>query len=266
MKKTTAILLSVLIIVLVICNAFASNVANRIYADTATVESGETLTIPVKIENNEGFMGFAVVVTYDADVFAPISVSKNSMLSGMFNDSIATSTNNSFKVVFTGTGNVTVDGELFNIVFDVADDVSGKYEIGLSYSQPDTFNENWDNVVFACEDIELIVTKNGTTATTTVTTTQPTTIIITESTTQKQETTTTQITTTEPSTTEPVTTEPSVEETTTQPATEPSTEPENDEKPLSVRMREWVNGLPFPLNIILGVFVIPVAFFVSLFE
>ncbi len=265
MKKTIAIFLFVLIFVSIICNAFASNVANRIYTDTVTVESDETVSIPVKIENNNGFMGFAVVVTYDENVFAPVSVSKSSMLSGMFNDSVATSINNSFKVVYTGTGNVTADGELFNIVFDVADDMSGKYEIKLSYSQQDTFNESWDNVVFACENIEVIVTENGTTSTTSESTTQLTTVTTTEPTTQKQETTT-QITTTEPSTTEPITPEPSVEETTTHPVTEPSTEPEDEEKPLSVRMREWVNGLPFPLNIILGIFIIPVAFIISIFE
>lgn len=262
MKKITATFFSILIFVLVICNALAYNVTNRIYADTITAESGESVTIPIKIQNNKCFMGFAVIVTYDENVFTPVSVSKGSMLSGMFNDSIATSTNNSFKVVYTGTGNITADGTMFNVVFDVAEGVSGKYEILLSYSQQDTFNENWDNVVFACEDIDVILTENGTTATT-----EATTIITTEATTQKQEITT-QATTFVSSVTKPVNTEPSVDETTrpvTEPSTEPADEPEEG-KPLSVRMNEWVNGLPFPLNIILGIFVIPVAFFISLFE
>lgn len=256
MKKTAAFILSALIILSVVCSAFASNSPNRIYADTVTVENGETVTIPVKIENNNGFMGFAVYITYDKNVFTPVSVTKGSIISGLFNDSIATSKTNTFKVVSSETSNVTADGVLFNLTLDAADNVSGKYEIRLSYSQQDTFNENWDNVAFTCEDIEVVVTENGTTAPTAATT-EPTTITTTESTTKKQETTT-----------EPSVTEPDIEETTTQPVTEPSTDHDGEpsEKPLSVRMREWVNGLPFPLNIILGIFIIPVAFIISIFE
>ncbi len=261
MKKAAVLTLSVLIIFSVICNAFALNTTNRIFSDTVTVEAGEAVTIPVEIENNDGFMGFAVYVTYDENVFTPVSVTKGSIISGLFNDSIATSTNNSFKVVCSETSNITADGVLFSLNFNVADNASGKFEIELSYSQQDTFNENWGNVVLACENIEVIVTENGTTAPTTATT-EPTTITTTESSTKKQETTT-QLNTTEPSVTEP-----DVEETTTQPVTEPSTDHDGEpnEKLLSVRMREWVNGLPFPLNIILGIFVIPVSFIISIFE
>lgn len=261
MKRTTTIILSAIILMSVMFNVFASSVSNRVYTDAITIEAGEQITIPVRIENNDGFMGFSVIVTYDKNVFTPVSVSKGSMLSGMFNDSIATSTDNSFKVVFTGTDDVVSDGVLFNAVFDVSDSVSGNYDIELSYSQPDTFKEGWENVNLNCEDAEVTVTVNGTTAPTTVKPTDSTTVMS-ETTTQKAETTT-QSAVTEPSTTKPViepTTEPSTEST-----TEPSVEPDA-EKPLSVRMREWVNGLPFPLNIILGIFVIPVAFFVSIFE
>lgn len=240
MKKTTAIILSALILMTVAFNAFAADVTNKIYADTVTVEAGEQITIPVKIENNKGFMGFAIIVTYDDGVFTPVSVSKGSMLTGLFNDSIATATDNSFKVVFTGTGNITSDGVLFNAVFDVSDDASGKYDIELSYSQQDTFKEGWADAIFNCKEAEVVVTVNGTTAPET-TVTAPT---------------------TEPST------QPD-EEDTTKPVTEPSTEPSDepdDGKPLSVRMREWVNGLPMPFNIILGIFVIPVALVISIFE
>ena len=225
-------------------NAFASNVTNKIYADAVTVEAGEQVAIPVKIENNDGFMGFSIIVTYNSDVFTPVSVSKGSVLTGMFNDSIATSTDNSFKVVFTGTADIVSDGELFSVVFDVDNDASGKYDIELSYSQQDTFKEGWENAVLNCESAEVIVTVNGTTAppsTTTVPTTEPST--------EKDE----------PST------KPVQEETTTQ----PSSEPENEQgisKPLSVRMTDWVDALPAPFNIILAIFVYPLAFLIAIFE
>ena len=235
-KKLAVILLSLVLALSAVYNTFAASVPNRVYADSISVESGERVTIPVKIENNGGFMGFSIIVTYDAEIFTPVSVSKGEILAGMFNDSIDTSTDNSFKVVFTGTGNVTGDGVIFNIVFDVSDEASGKYDISLSYSQQDTFNEIWDNVVLNCEKIETIVTVNGTTAAPAPT---------------------------EPSTTEPSPTEPDSDEPST---TEPSTEPSDGQKPLSVRMREWVKGLPIPLNYLLSIFVIPLALIVSVFE
>lgn len=232
-KKLAVILLSLALVLSVALNTFAASVPNRVYSDSVSVESGGQVTIPVKIENNDGFMGFVIIVTYDAEALTPVSVSKGEILAGMFNDSIETATDNSFKVVFSGTGNITADGVLFNIVFKAANDTSGKYDIDLSYSQQDTFNENWNNVVLNCEKIETIVTVNGTTAAP-----DPT----------------------EPSTTEPTEQEPS------EPSTEPSTEPSDSQKPLSVRMREWVKGLPVPFNFILGIFVIPAAFIVSIFE
>ena len=235
-KKLAVILLSLVLALSAVYNTFAASVPNRVFADSISVESGERVTIPVKIENNGGFMGFSIIVTYDAEIFTPVSVSKGEILAGMFNDSIDTATDNSFKVVFTGTGNVTGDGVIFNIVFDVSDEASGKYDISLSYSQQDTFNEIWDNVVLNCEKIETIVTVNGTTAAPAPT---------------------------EPSTTEPSPTEPDFDEPST---IEPSTEPSDGQKPLSVRMREWVKGLPIPLNYLLSIFVIPLALIVSVFE
>lgn len=243
MKKTTAILLSAFILMSVIFNAFASNITNKVYAETVSVEAGEQVTIPIKIENNDGFMGFSIIVTYDADVFTPISVSKGSMLTGMFNDSIATSTDNSFKVVFTGTSDVMADGTMFNIVFNVAENASGKHNIELTYSQQDTFKEGWDNAVLNCKSVEVTVTVNGTTA-------PP-------------------VTTTEPITDN---SQPSVKpggDVTDKPVTEPSTDPSDSsdaDKPLSIRMREWVNALPLPFNIILGIFIIPLALIISIFE
>lgn len=255
MKKTTAILLSALIIISVFVNAFATEKENIIYADAVTVEGGEQITIPVKIEKNSGFMGFAIIVTYDEGVMTPVSVSKGTMLSGMFNDSIETSTDNTFRVVFSGTSDIVSNGVLFNAVFDVSDGFSGDYEIELSYSQQDTFKENWSNAVFDCENISVVVTENGTTAA--PVTTQPTTTAPAESSTKPVE---------EPnaeSTTKPI------KETSTQPSTEPTTKP--SEKPvgdltLSQRIIIWLESLPSVLSILLGIFVRPIAWIISIFE
>lgn len=215
MKKILSVLLSLVLLLTMVCNAFAADIPNRIYADAVTVEAGEQVTIPVKIKNNDGFMGFAIIADYNAEVFTPVSVSKGTMLTGMFNDSIETSTDNSFKVIFTGTGDIAGDGELFNIVFDVSDSASGEYEIALSYSQQDTFKEDWTNAEFSCESITVTVTDDDAGS--------------------EQD-------------------------------KKPSTEPQEQEKKLSVRMREWVSTLPSVLSILVGIIVIPVSYIVAIFE
>lgn len=260
MKKGIAIFLSAIVLVTVVCNAFASDTFNRVYADAVTVEAGENIMIPVKIENNSGFMGFSVIVTYDKSVFEPVSVTKGSIISGLFNDSIETADNNSFKVVYSGTGNVISDGILFNLEFEVNKNVSGKHEIELSYSQPDTFNESWEKVELSCEKIETIVTVNGTTvAPTTVyeTTTVPVSTQPAETTTAKVELTTAAGETTRP--TEPHSTEAATTEIF---ITDPDVRPELT----SDMLREWVDSLVSPWNWILKYPFYFIAFIVGLFE
>lgn len=248
MKKVIALFLSGIIAVSFVLTVFAS-MPNRVYAESVTAEAGDTVTIPVMIENNEGFMGFAVFVTYDKSVFKPVSVTKGSMISGLFNDSISTSKTNTFKVVCSETSNVTANGVLFSLKFDVLDGASGKQEIRLSYSQQDTFDENWNNVSFACEDIDVVVTQNGTTAPTTVTTTTTST---TEPETEE---------TTKPSTQNP-------EETTTKPhTTEPEiTDPDVRPKLTSELIREWADALEAPLSWLFKYPAYFVASIVELFE
>lgn len=228
-KKISAMFLIILLILSTTMTSYAAS--NHIYADETICEKGERISVPIKIKDNSGFMGFSITVSYDEDIFTPVSVTKGAILSGMFNDSIATSEDNTFKVVFTGTENIVADGELFTVVLDVADNVSGEYDIELNYSQPDTFCEGWDNVQLNCEPIYVKISYS-------------------------EEETTTNIPTEEPSeSNEPTINGPD----------------ESDENPtvsekLSERMREWVASLPVVLREVMSIFVLPLAFVVSLFE
>ncbi|MBR2471442.1 MAG: hypothetical protein IKB55_02040 [Clostridia bacterium] len=231
MKRFISAILAFVMLFTVATNVSA--VSDRVYSEPVVCEKGDRITIPIKIEGNSGFMGFAVIVSYDKDIFTPVSVSKGEMLKGIFNDSISTSSDNTFKAVFTGTENFTDDCILFNMVFDVADNVSGKYDISLSYSQPDTFKEGWADVNFNCEPISVSVSY-----------VEPE----------------TELTTVQP---EEPTEEP--EEETTEAPTQPQDTPDVSQK-LSERIRAWANGLPVPLNIILVIFALPFAWIVSIFE
>ena len=241
MKKIICTILSLaLLSVSLVCD-FAQDTENHVFAENVNTIPGEYVTVPVCIENNTGFMGFSITVTYPQEDLTPVSVEKGSALSGMFNDSISTATDNSFRVVYTGVSDITADGCLFYITFKVADNAADRVNwIELSYSQADTFKEGWEDVELFCDMFYINVINEQ--ATTEIPTTQ---VEESESTTDVGEVTTAESDVTE---------------------TEPTEQPDDESAPLSVRMRNWVNSLVFPLNILLGIFVIPVSFVVSIFE
>lgn len=133
--------------------AIAANRA-EVYADEITAAVGEAVLIPVKIKNNTGIMGFKVTVTYDKSVLLSPTVTKGSITeNGMMNDSIGITPEGSFDVVWSGTQNTADDGTLMILSFEVNETDIGESQIKLSYSQPDTFNEAWEDVELKCSDI-----------------------------------------------------------------------------------------------------------------
>lgn len=160
MKKYLSMFVSAVLMLGIISPVCSSYVPYRIYSDIIESEKGGILSVPVSLENNGGIMGFTVVVTYDADVFTPVSAIRGTILSaGLFNDSIETADSGSFKVIYTGNADITADGVLFTLNFNLSANAVGNYSIGLSYVQADTFKEGWADVVLHCEDIR--VTING---------------------------------------------------------------------------------------------------------
>lgn len=156
--KSVAMLISILMIFSsLFVLASATNSATISAEQTGYAKPGQTVTIPVKISNNPGIMGFSVSVKYDKTVLTPVYASAGTIINGLFDDSIETSEPGSFDVVWSGTENCTQNGILFNVTFDVNSNASGTTKIELSYSQADTFNENWQDVVLNCEDIDLAI-------------------------------------------------------------------------------------------------------------
>lgn len=126
----------------------------EIYSDEVTVSAGDEVTIPIKIRDNTGVMGFAFDVEYDWNILTPVAIeSSNLTVGGIMNDSIDTSTNNIFKVCWANDSNITEDGILFYITFKVSEYARGKKQINLSCRQDETFNEYWKDVKLECNDI-----------------------------------------------------------------------------------------------------------------
>lgn len=133
--------------------AFAANTA-EVFADNVTAEKGKAVLIPVKIKNNPGIMGFKINVTYDKSVLSSPTVTGGSVTKdGLLNDSIGVSPDGTFDVVWSGTENAVGDGTLMILGFKAADTADKETKIGLSFSQPDTFNEAWEDVELKCSEI-----------------------------------------------------------------------------------------------------------------
>ena len=110
-------------------------------------------------------MGFSLILEYDENVFTPISVTAGEMLSGgSLVDSIGgTIPAGQLKVTYCADKNITADGTLFYVNFAAAENISGKSTVNISYIQKDTFDENFENVIFSCEsfDVSVIIPDDG---------------------------------------------------------------------------------------------------------
>lgn len=152
-KTLSAVL--VLIIVASVCLGARAAGSNVISAETITARAGEELQIPISISENTGIMGFALIITYDPDVFTPLGVEKGAAFSGLLNDSIGADTDGSFKVVYTGTGSCNADGVVCTLKFRTSPQAQGSGIISVSYVQEDTFDEEYRDVVLSCGSINV---------------------------------------------------------------------------------------------------------------
>lgn len=159
MKKALSLLLCLLLLLSMnSINAYASTSMsdNIIYSSEIYAEADGAVEVPIRMQNNKGFMGFSIIFNYDSSVLEPISVQTGEVLSGgMLNDSIGYSNEGTVKVVYNASENKTSDGVLFYITFKIRESVSDNTVLNVSYLKSDTFNERWEDVLFNCNDIVL---------------------------------------------------------------------------------------------------------------
>lgn len=159
MKKLFCILFLALFLLNVI-PVFAV-LGTEIYSDTVYTVQGKTVTVPIKIKNNAGIMGFRLTFTYPDELKSPEVLRGALLREGLLNDSIVETTKGSFDVVWSNTQNVTGDGTILLLKFMIASDAkSGSYKIDVSYNQADTFNEDMQDAFFDCQSLEIIIDKN----------------------------------------------------------------------------------------------------------
>lgn len=172
MKRMLSIFLSVLTVFsitlgfdyLVPAETITNSVAT-VYstAHLSQIKAGETLSVPVLIKDNPGILGFKLIFNYDADVLTPLSVECGDVISGGIQDNIeGDMMPGSINVYWAGYENLYDNGVLFYINFNVKIDATlqGFSIIEISYSQADTFDEDFNDVEFKCQEVWIAVIRS----------------------------------------------------------------------------------------------------------
>lgn len=166
-KKSISLLFGVCIVLLIatvgILSIFAA-MQPTVYADSINANAGQTVRIPVLISNNSGLAGAKLQFSYDDTKLTPISVESGDVFSSGLQDNIEGDAQpGSFNVYWaSATGdNVSADGVLFYINFNVESSAYGSSVLGISYDKADTFDEDFNDVSLKCEDVNIEISNES---------------------------------------------------------------------------------------------------------
>lgn len=125
----------------------------QIYSDNIICNSGEDILVPIYISGNTGLMGCVIYVKYDPSVMTPSAAQSD--LDGLLRSDAE---NGTIKIIWCNSSDKTEDRCLFYIPFKINSKAeAGDYDIVISFSEEDTFNENFDNVSLECSDAKVTV-------------------------------------------------------------------------------------------------------------
>jgi len=142
-------------------NAYANTVP-ILYSDAVEANVGQEISIPVKIKNNTGIMGFEIELKYNSDVFELKEVNKADILSGVFGTDMEVALNDTINIIWAGVSNISTDETLFYLNFYVKDDVSDNeiYQINMTSVKTDIFDEKYNDVLLEAQNITVNVSKS----------------------------------------------------------------------------------------------------------
>lgn len=161
MKRRIALLQAVVLLTLPIYANIEIEAANEypiVYSESVQGGQGEEITVPIKLSGNKGVMGFKINIAYDKQYLTPLRVKAGSCLAGVFDHNMDVKETSDFDVMWSGSEEMKEDGVLFEVVFRISDYVrNGSTEIGITYSQEDTFNESYQDVVLDCSSVDITI-------------------------------------------------------------------------------------------------------------
>ncbi len=116
---------------------------------------GNTVTVPVMIDNNPGVVSVSLEITYDTNVFTLVEVNDAGLIPGAMHTNVYTSPYTLTWANDTSLTNFTDNGKLVDLVFEINEDAAaGDYEFTVSVPVDGIYNFDAENVDY--------VTENGT--------------------------------------------------------------------------------------------------------
>lgn len=174
-KKLITTIVSFLVIICSCTAVFADSNA-VVGSEVIVTKQGESIIVPVTITDNSGLMGFRITVKYPDNQLNLTDITSGAVTKdGLFNTSISdfNSVKGNFDVLWSHSEEIKSDGTLFVLKFKVLDTASdGEYNISLSYSQEDTFDEKFNDVKLNCSPVKIYVGDVSTTKPVTESTTK----------------------------------------------------------------------------------------------
>ena len=160
MKKIMSVLWAMLILLCAAFPAFGAQ-TSAVFAEDVLLTPGSEATIPVLIEDNAGLMGFKITVEYPVGKIKITSVTKGEVTGkGNFNTNFGIH-DGKFDVLWNHVEEVQSDGTLFVLTARAVADFTDPAEIKLTFSQGDTFNEAYEDVVLNCRNIQVGLSAAG---------------------------------------------------------------------------------------------------------
>ena len=128
-----------------------SAVADVYFGNDVSGSYNENITVPVYIANNNGIMGYYISFEYNPDELEIVSVAKGDDFNQgcSINDTIGMSAG-SFSVLWNSTEPISANGILMYLTFKVKTNSEAISSVMISYSQDDTFDGSYNDVVLNC--------------------------------------------------------------------------------------------------------------------
>ena len=156
MKRITIICLTILLVFVNTVPALAAGTVAIISAEDIAITSN-TILVPVNISNNPGVMGFKVTASYSSDLLEISGVTAGSVTTkGNFIHN-AGKVSGQVDIIWYATEQTTENGSLFVLSVKPTERfIEGEStQISLSFSQADTFDEQYNDVAFDCTPINV---------------------------------------------------------------------------------------------------------------
>lgn len=145
-RHLLALLLAVVLLISIAVPVVGATGTAEIAFGQVSGKCGEQVTVPVTIKNNPGIASFRFRIAYDATALTYVSAARGEAMTGGTLSAAYQAEDEELAITWFDVKNVTGDGVLFNLVFEISEDANGKYPLTVSYLPEDVVNASWKQV------------------------------------------------------------------------------------------------------------------------